>query len=93
MTSTEICFADRIIWNVKPKLDCRISHEFMDAFVFALRSLKVFWSSQNRSILFDQTFVYGTLMGVDYKQGANLTVSRSKMLYILDILLHKFQLV
>ena len=26
-------------------------------------------------------------------QGANLTVSRSKMLHILDILLHKFQLV
>ena len=26
-------------------------------------------------------------------QGANLTVSQSKMLHILDILLHKFQLV
>ena len=29
--------------------------------------LKVFWSSQNGSFVFDQIFVYGTLMGVDYK--------------------------
>ena len=28
---------------------------------------KVFWSSQNGSFVFDQIFVYGTLMGVDYK--------------------------
>ena len=28
-----------------------------------------------------------------HPQGANSTVSRSKMLHILDILLHKFQLV
>ena len=27
----------------------------------------VFWSSQNGSFVFDQIFVYGTLMGVDYK--------------------------
>ena len=30
-------------------------------------SLKVFWSSENRSFVFNQIFVYGTLMGVDYK--------------------------
>ena len=30
-------------------------------------SLKVFWSSQNGSFVFNQIFVYGTLMGVDYK--------------------------
>ena len=29
--------------------------------------IKVFWSSQNRSFVFNQIFVYGTLMGVDYK--------------------------
>ena len=29
--------------------------------------IKVFWSSQNGSFVFDQIFVYGTLMGVDYK--------------------------
>ena len=28
--------------------------------------VKVFWSSQNGSFVFDQIFVYGTLMGVDY---------------------------
>ena len=28
---------------------------------------KVFWSSENRSFVFNQIFVYGTLMGVDYK--------------------------
>ena len=28
---------------------------------------KVFWSSRNRSFVFNQIFVYGTLMGVDYK--------------------------
>ena len=28
---------------------------------------KVFWSSQNGSFVFNQIFVYGTLMGVDYK--------------------------
>ena len=28
---------------------------------------KVFWSSQNGSFVLDQIFVYGTLMGVDYK--------------------------
>ena len=30
-------------------------------------TLKVFWSSENRSFVFNQIFVYGTLMGVDYK--------------------------
>ena len=30
-------------------------------------SLKVFWSSQNGSFVFDQIFVCGTFMGVDYK--------------------------
>ena len=30
-------------------------------------SLKVFWSSRNGSFVFNQIFVYGTLMGVDYK--------------------------
>ena len=30
-------------------------------------SIKVFWSSENRSFVFNQIFVYGTLMGVDYK--------------------------
>ena len=29
--------------------------------------VKVFWSSENRSFVFNQIFVYGTLMGVDYK--------------------------
>ena len=29
--------------------------------------LKVFWSSQNGSFVFNQIFVNGTLMGVDYK--------------------------
>ena len=29
--------------------------------------IKVFWSSRNRSFVFNQIFVYGTLMGVDYK--------------------------
>ena len=32
-----------------------------------LRFFKVFWSSQNGSFVFNQIFVYGTLMGVDYK--------------------------
>ena len=31
------------------------------------RLVKVFWSSGNRSFVFNQIFVYGTLMGVDYK--------------------------
>ena len=31
------------------------------------KSFKVFWSSGNRSFVFNQIFVYGTLMGVDYK--------------------------
>ena len=30
-------------------------------------NVKVFWSSRNRSFVFNQIFVYGTLMGVDYK--------------------------
>ena len=30
-------------------------------------TVKVFWSSQNGSFVFNQIFVYGTLMGVDYK--------------------------
>ena len=30
-------------------------------------TVKVFWSSENRSFVFNQIFVYGTLMGVDYK--------------------------
>ena len=30
-------------------------------------SIKVFWSSRNGSFVFYQIFVYGTLMGVDYK--------------------------
>ena len=29
--------------------------------------VKVFWSSQNGLFVFDQIFVYGTWMGVDYK--------------------------
>ena len=29
--------------------------------------VKVFWSSQNGSFVFNQIFVYGTLIGVDYK--------------------------
>ena len=29
--------------------------------------IKVFWSSQNGSFVFAQIFVYGTLMGIDYK--------------------------
>ena len=31
------------------------------------KKFKVFWSSENRSFVFNQIFVYGTLMGVDYK--------------------------
>ena len=31
--------------------------------------IKFFWSSRNRSFVFNQFFVYGTLMGVDYKSG------------------------
>ena len=30
-------------------------------------TLKVFWSSQNGSFVFNQIFVYGTLICVDYK--------------------------
>ena len=30
-------------------------------------NVKVFWSSQNGSFVFNQIFVYGTLIGVDYK--------------------------
>ena len=32
---------------------------------------KVFWSSRNGSFVFNQIFVYGTLMGVDYKSERN----------------------
>ena len=31
------------------------------------KPLKVFWSSRNGSFVFNQIFVYGALMGVDYK--------------------------
>ena len=37
---------------------------------FVLRSVlvfKVFWSSRNGSFVFNQIFVYGILMGVDYE--------------------------
>ena len=34
--------------------------------------IKVFWSSRNGSFVFDQIFVYGTLMGVDYKSGKKI---------------------
>ena len=30
-------------------------------------NIKVFLSSENRLFVFNQIFVYGTLMGVDYK--------------------------
>ena len=39
----------------------------MDGLSCRTKYLKVFWSSRNGSFVFNQIFVYGTLMGVDYK--------------------------
>ena len=35
--------------------------------ILHLMVVKVFWSSRNCSFVFNQIFVYDTLMGVDYK--------------------------
>ena len=35
--------------------------------VDSMHNVKVFWSSQNGSFVFNQIFVNGTLMDVDYK--------------------------
>ena len=40
---------------------------FLNIIAIITTSLKVFWSSGIRSFVFNQIFVYGTLMGVDYK--------------------------
>ena len=35
--------------------------------LYTVYNFKVFWSSRNGSFVFNQIFVYGTLMGADYK--------------------------
>ena len=51
----------------KYTLNCHTQLEEIKYRYQSIVSLKVFWSSENRSFVFNQIFVYGTLMGVDYK--------------------------
>ena len=50
-----------------PAIDTRVKSYCVHEYAQTHAIFKVFWSSGNRSFVFNQIFVYGTLMGVDYK--------------------------
>ena len=61
-------------WEQCSKLERLIQQElkylgliWLQHLSISVHALKVFWSSRNGSFVFNQIFVYGTLMGVDYK--------------------------